>query len=54
MHETVSGFKDAVDVMLAEPTTSAIWQSINPGFGFGGHEFVSPDERSISTHEPCL
>ena len=49
--ETVSGFKDAVDVMLTEPTTSAIWQSINPGFGFGGHEFVSPDERSISIHE---
>ena len=49
--ETVSGFKDAVDVMLTEPTTSAIWQSINPGFGFGGHEFVSPDERSVSIHE---
>ena len=51
MEETVDGFVDAVDVMLSEPAATYIWQSINPGFGFGGQEFVSPDERDVTTHE---
>ena len=51
INETVGGFADAVDVMLAEPTATYIWQSINPGFGFGGQEFVPPDERDVTTHE---
>ena len=51
MEETVAGFVDAVDVMLSEPTATYIWQSINPGFGFGGQEFISPDEREVTTHE---
>ena len=51
MEETVGGFVDAVDVMLSEPSATYIWQSINPGFGYGGQEFVSPDERYVTTHE---
>ena len=51
INETVGGFADAVDVMLSEPAATYIWQSINPGFGFGGQEFVPPDERDVTTHE---
>ena len=51
IEETVAGFTDAVEVMLSEPAATYIWQSISPGFGFSGQEFVPPDERDVTTHE---
>ena len=48
--ETLQGFTDAVDVLLKRPETTYIWQAMGPSGGYGGHEFVPPDERELSTH----
>ena len=48
--ETLEGFTDAVGVLLERPETTYIWQAMGPSGGYGGHEFVPPDEREMSTH----
>ena len=48
--ETLQGFVDAVDVLLERPETTYIWQAMGPSGGYGGHEFVPPGERELSTH----
>ncbi len=50
IEETLSGFVDAVDVLLERPETTYIWQALGPSGGYGGHEFVPPGERDVSTH----
>ena len=50
VEETLQGFTDAVDVLMERPETTYIWQAFGPSGGYGGHEFVPPDERNVSTH----
>jgi multidrug efflux pump len=50
IYETLDGFVDAVDVLLERPETTYIWQAMGPSGGYGGHEFVPPGERELSTH----
>ena len=50
VEETLQGFTDAVDVLMERPETTYIWQAFGPSGGYGGHEFVPPDERDVSTH----
>jgi len=50
IEETLQGFSEAVDVLLERPETTYIWQTFGPSGGFGGHEFVPPDERALTTH----
>ena len=50
VEETLQGFTDAVDVLMERPETTYIWQAFGPSGGYGGHEFVPPDERELSTH----
>ncbi len=50
VEETLQGFTDAVDVLMKRPETTYIWQAFGPSGGYGGHEFVPPDERDVSTH----
>ena len=49
IEETLQGFVDAVTVLLKRPETTYIWQAMGPSGGYGGHEFVSPDQREKST-----
>ena len=49
IEETLQGFEDAVTVLLKRPETTYIWQAMGPSGGYGGHEFVSPDQREKST-----
>ena len=46
----MQGFSDAVGVLMERPETTYIWQALGPSGGYGGHEFVPPDERELSTH----
>ena len=48
--ETLQGFSDAVEVLMERPETTYIWQALGPSGGYGGHEFVPPGERELSTH----
>ena len=48
--ETLHGFSDAVEVLMDRPETTYIWQALGPSGGYGGHEFVPPGERELSTH----
>ena len=48
--ETLQGFSDAVEVLIERPETTYIWQALGPSGGYGGHEFVPPGERELSTH----
>ena len=48
--ETLQGFSDAVGVLMERPETTYIWQAFGPSGGYGGHEFVPPGERELSTH----
>ena len=50
VEETLQGFHDAVGVLMERPETTYIWQALGPSGGYGGHEFVPPDEREQSTH----
>ena len=50
IEETLQGFSDAVGVLMERPETTYIWQALGPSGGYGGHEFVPPDERELSTH----
>ncbi len=47
--ETLQGFSDAVEVLMERPETTYIWQALGPSGGYGGHEFVPPGERELST-----
>ena len=48
--ETLQGFSDAVEVLMERPETTYIWQALGPSGGYGGHEFVPPGDRELSTH----
>ena len=48
------GFSDAVEVLMERPETTYIWQALGPSGGYGGHEFVPPGERNVTTHELML
>ena len=50
VEQTLLGFTDAVAVLMERPETTYIWQAFGPSGGYGGHEFVPPDERDVSTH----
>ena len=50
IEETLQGFSEALDVLLERPETTYIWQTFGPSGGYGGHEFVPPDERALTTH----
>ena len=49
IEETHQGFVDAVAVLLERPETTYIWQAMSASGGYGGHEFVPPDQREQST-----
>ena len=49
IEETLQGFVDAVTVLLQRPETTYIWQAMSAAGGYGGHEFVPPDQRDKST-----
>ncbi len=45
LEETYEGFYQVVQTLEDKPEPSYMWQIVTPTGGFGGQEFVSPDER---------
>ena len=49
--ETLQGFIAATNLFMEKPETTWTWQAIMTSGGFGGQEFVPPNERPMSTIE---
>ena len=45
LEETLDGFYQVVSTLEDKPEPSYMWQVVTPTGGFGGQEFVTPDER---------
>ena len=45
LEETYEGFYQVVQTLADKPEPSYMWQIVTPTGGFGGQEFVSPEER---------
>ena len=45
LEETLDGFYQVVSTLEDKPEPSYMWQIVTPTGGFGGQEFVTPDER---------
>ena len=45
LDETLGGFYQVVSTLDDKPEPSYMWQIVTPTGGFGGQEFVTPDER---------
>jgi multidrug efflux pump len=46
--DTLQGFYEVVDTLHSRPEATTTWQMVLPSGGYGGQEFVPPDQREQS------
>ncbi len=51
LEETLEGFVSTTDTLMVTPGATTFWQAITTSGGFGGQEFVPPNQRELSVTE---
>ncbi len=52
--DTIAGFYEVVSTLHARPEATDTWQIVLPSGGFGGQEYIDPDERDQSIDDMML